>query len=392
MTPSHSAPRRSRTPVIAAGVGVLALLAIGIVPRITRHRALVAEARAASDTIPSTSVATATRGKPGPLVLPGTLQPLHEAVVYARAAGYVRHWSTDIGAHVGPGQTLATIEAPEVDQEVQQARAQLHQAEATLTLAKNDLDRWRSLARDSAVSRQELDQKTASYEASAATASAARANLERLTSVQGYNRVVAPFAGVVTARNVDVGTLVSPGTGSASSAGGTGGQGLFRVAQTDTMRVYINVPQALAATVHVGDAASISVPELHGQSFGGSVARTADALDPTTRTLLVEVDVPNARHALLAGSFAQVQLATASNAQPVIVPANALLVNTSGTQVIVVDERGIAHYRRVDVGRDYGATVEVLSGVDDGETVVLNPSDDVRDGSHVKPVRTPAAK
>lgn len=392
MTPTAPTPRRARTPVIATGVAVIALLAIGIIPRIARHRTLVAEARAASDTVPATSVATATRGKPGPLVLPGTLQPLHEAVVYARAAGYVRHWSADIGAHVGRGQTLATIEAPEVDQEVQQARAQLHQAEATLTLAKNDLHRWQSLARDSAVSRQELDQKTAAYEASAATASAARANLQRLSSVQGYSRVVAPFAGVVTARNVDVGTLVSPGTGGAAAAGGTGGQGLFRVAQTDTMRVYVNVPQALAATVRVGDAAAVSVPELHGQNFAGTVARTADALDPATRTLLVEVDVPNARHALLAGSSSQVQLATTPNAQPVVVPANALLVNTNGTQVIVVDDRGIAHYRRVDVGRDYGATVEVLSGVSDGETVVLNPSDDVRDGHRVKPVRAPAAK
>ena len=185
---------------------------------------------------------------------------------------------------------------------------------------------------------------------------------------------------------------VACGGGNATNPGGTGGQGLFRVAQTDTMRVYINVPQTLAATVHVGDVAAVSVPELHGQSFTGRVVRTADALDPTTRTLLVEIDVPNVRHTLLAGSFAQVQLATAPTAQPISVPANALLVNTNGTQAIVVDDRGIAHYRRVEVGRDYGATVEVLSGVDDGETVVLNPSDDVKDGHRVKPVRAPAAK
>jgi RND family efflux transporter MFP subunit len=388
--PPHPA-RRSRTALFGTLGAVAVLLAIGIIPRVERHRALAAEVRAADDTLVAATVSTASLSKPAPLVLPGTLQPLHEAVVYARAAGYVQRWFADIGTHVGAGQTLATIEAPEVDQEVQQARAQLSQAQATLALAKNDLERWQSLARDSAVSRQELDQKTAAYQSSAATASAARANLDRLTSVQGYSRVVAPFAGVVTARNVDVGTLVNPGTGGASTGTGTGGQGLFRVAETDTMRVYVDVPQSLAPSVRVGSSAAVSVPELHGRSFDGRVVRTADALDPNTRTLLVEVDVPNPDRALLAGSSAQVQLGTATQ-QAVVVPANALLVNTAGTQVVVVDAQHVAHYHRVDVGRDYGATVEILSGVSPGDTVVLNPGDDVRDGHRIKPVQSAAPK
>jgi len=312
---------------------------------------------------------------------------LHEAVVYARSAGYVRRWYADIGSTVKNGQVLATIEAPEVDQEVQQAQAQLNQANASLALAKSDLDRWKSLARDSAVSQQELDEKTAAYQASAATANAQRANVQRLTSVQGFSKVAAPFAGTVTARNVDVGTLVSPGT----SGAGTGGLGLFRVSQTDTMRVYVNVPQSLAPSIHVGQKASVSLAEQRDRVFSGMVARTAEALDPGTRTLLVEVDVANTDHTLLAGSFVQVNLATGGMVAPIVVPANALLFNAGGTQIVVIDDHNIAHYHKVAVGRDYGATVEILSGVDEGATVALNPSDDIRDGHAVKPVKQPAA-
>jgi RND family efflux transporter MFP subunit len=326
------------------------------------------------------------RAKSEPLDLPGTLQPLHEAVMYARSAGYVRHWYADIGAHVSAGEILATIEAPEVDQQVQEAQAQLKQATATLALAESDLDRWKSLAHDSAVSQQELDQKTAAYQASAATANAQRANLQRLTSVQGYSRVTAPFAGVVTARNVDVGALVSPGT----SGAGTGGAGLFRVSQTDTMRVYVNVPQSLVPSIHVGQSASVSLSEQQGRTYTGRVARTSDALDPATRTLLVEVDVANTDHSLLSGSFVQVGLTTAGMQPAIVVPANALLVNATGTQVIVVDDHNVAHYHKVTVGRDYGATVEILSGVDEGAIVALNPSDQIRDGHQIRPVKVPA--
>jgi membrane fusion protein, multidrug efflux system len=388
MKNQSSSPRRSRKALPILAVVVAILLAIGIIPRISQRHALAAEVIAASDSVLPTSVATAIRAKSGPLVLPGTLQPLHEAVVYARSAGYVRRWYADIGARVSAGQVLATIEAPEVDQEVQQAQAQLKQASATLALAKNDLDRWKSLARDSAVSQQELDQKTATYEAGVATANAQRANVQRLTSVQGYSKIMAPFAGVVTARNVDVGALVSPGT----SGAGTGGLGLFRVSQTDTMRVYVNVPQSLVSSIHVGQRADVSLAEQRGRSFAGEVARTADALDPGTRTLLVEIDVANADHSLLAGSFVQVNLATSGMVAPVVVPANALLFNAGGTQVILVDDHNVAHYHTVAVGRDYGATVEILSGIEPGATVALNPSDDIRDGHAIRPVKVPAAR
>ena len=387
MTSMTHTERRSRATLPVVMILVAILLAIGIVPRIAQRRTLASQVKSATDSIIPASVATARRLGSASLTLPGTLQPLHEAVVYSRSAGYVRKWYADIGQRVTAGQVLATIEAPEVDQEVQQAQAQLKQANATLALARSDLDRWKSLARDSAVSQQELDQKTAAYEASLATAGAQRANVQRLTSVQGYSRVLAPFSGVVTARNVDVGTLVSPGT----SGAGTGGAGLFRVSQTDTMRVYVNVPQSLVSAVRVGQHAGVSLAEQKGRSYAGQVVRTADALDPATRTLLVEIDVANAERSLLAGSFVQVDLSTTAVVSPVTVPANALLFNSAGTQVIVVDGNGVAHYHAVTVGRDYGATVEILSGVEDGATVVLNPSDEIRDGHRIRVVRAAKA-
>ncbi|MEO7041322.1 MAG: efflux RND transporter periplasmic adaptor subunit [Gemmatimonadaceae bacterium] len=383
MTQPPPTRRRSRAGIIIFIAVVAVLLAIGIVPRITQQRSLAAEVSAASDTMVSTSVSTAVRSKSQPLNLPGTLQPLHEAVVYARSAGYVRQWYADIGAHVKAGQVLATIEAPEVDQQVQEAEAQLKQAGASLALAKNDLDRWKSLARDSAVSQQELDQKTAAYEASLATVNAQHANVQRMTSLQGFSRVVAPFAGLVTARNVDVGALVSPGT----SGAGTGGAGLFRVSQTDTMRVYVNVPQSLVTAIHVGQEATVSLSGQTHAPYTGRVVRTSDALDPSTRTLLVEVDVANSDRSLLSGSFVQVALATSAMQPAIVIPANALLVNSAGTQVVVIDDHNIAHYHKVAVGRDYGATVEILSGVDEGAVVALNPSDQIRDGRAVRPVK-----
>lgn len=384
MTNPRVTPHRSRTALIALLAIVLVLLAIGIIPRITQRRALSSEVNAASDSVLSVTVATASRQQGAPLSLPGTLQPLHEAVVYARSAGYVRKWYADIGARVTSGEVLATIEAPEVDQDVMQGQAQLKQANANLALAKSDLDRWQSLARDSAVSQQELDQKTAAYEAASATSNAQRANLDRLTSLQGYTRVLAPFAGTVTARNVDVGALVSPG----ASGSGTGGAGLFRVSQTDTMRVYISVPQSLTPAIRVGQIANVSLAEQRGRVFAGRVTRTADALDPATRTLLVEVDVDNKDRSLLAGSFVQVELSTNAMVSPITVPANALLFNAAGTQVVVIDAHNVAHYHKVTVGRDYGATVQILSGIDDGSTIALNPSDEIQDGHVVRPVRS----
>jgi multidrug efflux pump subunit AcrA (membrane-fusion protein) len=384
----------SRKPLYVIGLVVVVLLVIGIVPRISQRRALAADVQAASDTITPVSVVTATRAKRGPLSLPGTIQALHETMVYARSSGYVRRWYTDIGRHVRAGQVLADIESPEVDQDVQQGRANLKQANAALALAKSDLDRWKSLERDSAVSQQELDQKVAAYEANLAAVHAQEANVQRLSSLQGYEKIVAPFAGTITARNLDVGTLVQPGAQSAIGSGsgaasgaGMGGQGLFRIEQTDTMRVYVSVPQSFAPAITVGQAAQVGVQEMHGRTFPGRVARTAAALDPSTRTLLVEVDVPNTDHTLLAGSFAQVTLSPMAAASPILAPANALLFDQNGTQVATVGTDNVVHYHKVEVGRDYGATVEILSGIDEGATLLLNPSEDIPDGRTVKPMR-----
>jgi len=391
-SPSPSRPPRThaaKAPLLAVVFVIVALLAIGIVPRITQKHALASEVRAATDTVVPVSVGKATRAKGGPISLPGTVQALHESIVYARSAGYVRRWYVDIGQHVRAGQLLADIESPELDQEVQQARATLKQATASLELARSDLERWRALDRDSAVSRQELDQKVAAYDVGTATVNAQRANLERLTSLQAYERITAPFTGTVTQRNLDVGTLVAPGAGGTSGGtpAGSSGQGLFRVAQTDTMRVYINVPQALAPAMHPGLKANVTLQERRDHVFGGTVVRTADALDPATRTLLVEVQVPNPDRMLLSGSYAQVEIDPGATVLPVTVPANALLVDANGTRVATLDANNVIHYHPVEIGRDYGAVVEILSGIEAEATIVLNPSDDLHDGTTVKPVR-----
>jgi RND family efflux transporter MFP subunit len=388
---THTAPpsaptSTSRKPIYIVGLVVIGLLIIGILPRLSQRKVLAADVRAASDTVLPVSVTTATHAKRGPLSLPGTIQALHETMVYARSSGYVRRWYTDIGQPVKAGQVLADIESPEVDQDLLQGRANLKQANAELALAKSDLDRWKSLERDSAVSQQELDQKVATYEASLAAVHAQEANVQRLGSLQGYEKIVAPFAGTITARNLDVGTLVQPGAQSGGSSVGTGGPGLFRIEQSDTMRVYVNVPQSFAAAVAIGQPAQVQIQENRDRLFPGRVVRTADALDPSTRTLLVEVDVPNTDHALLAGSFGQVTLTPKAATSPIIVPASSVLFDEQGTRVAIVDQNHTVHYQKVEVGRDYGATVEVLSGVDEGATILLNPSSDIPEGRLVKPV------
>jgi RND family efflux transporter MFP subunit len=207
--------------------------------------------------------------------------------------------------------------------------------------------------------------------------------------LQSYERITAPFTGTVTQRNLDVGTLVSPGTGGTSGGtpAGSTGQGLFRIAQTDTMRVYVNVPQAMAPAMRPGLAAKVTLQEQGPHAYVGKVVRTADAIDPTTRTLLVEVQVPNPDRSLLSGSYAQVGIDPGASILPITVPANALLFDAKGTRVATLDEHNVVHFHNVQVGRDYGAAVEILSGIPDGATVVLNPSDDLHDGSEVKPVR-----
>jgi len=369
--------RSGRRAVLAVGGALLlaALLAAGVLPRLARQRELREETRLVTGVVPTVTVAEAHEGDASrALSLPGTIQGLHETALHARADGYVRRTLVDMGTPVRAGQPLAEVEMPELDQELAEGRAALAQAQATLELARATLARWEELVREDAATKQELDEKRAAHDVARATADAARANVERLGTLRRYGTVVAPFAGVVTARNVDVGSLVSAGGGA---------RPLFTIAQADTVRILTSVPQSAAPAVRVGQAAEVAVQELGGEPFRGRVTRTAQALDPATRTLPVEIQVPNGDRRLLPGMYAQVSLALASDAPPLLVPANTLVIRADGPQVATVVD-GRIRFAKVRLGRDFGTEVEVLDGVAAHTLLVVNPGDDVADGVAVR--------
>jgi RND family efflux transporter MFP subunit len=396
-------PASTRRVVAAASVVLVVLVALlvnAFLPRRATSRELAADA-AAPDPAPVVQVATvqpAANG--GNLLLPGTIQPLHEGVIYARVGGYVKSWRADIGTVVRAGDVLARIDAPELDQQVQQAQHQAAQARAALGLAKADLDRWRALAADSAVSREELDQKSATYDAAVANTGAADANVRRLTEMQNFTQVTAPFAGVITARNVDIGSLITA-SGATSAAVATAGDApaagsLFRLAQTDTVRTYISVPESYTTAIAPGLVADVTVQELPGRTFTGHVVRTAHALDVSSRTLLTEIDVPNPGFSLLPGMYANVTMHLVQRTPPMLLPASALVIRSSGTQVMVLDntqpgQLATVHLRPVGIGRDYGGTIEV-TGLAAQTPVVADPSADLVDGMRVRIATATAAR
>jgi RND family efflux transporter MFP subunit len=308
--------------------------------------------------------------KPKELILPGTFQAFQETTIYPRINGYVKSWKADIGDNVKEGQLLAEIETPEVDQ-------QRAQAKANYDIAKVTADRWRDLAAKKVVSAQENDEKQKAAEA-------ARANLEQLEKTQGFKEIVAPFGGSISARNIDVGTLVTAGTGNA-------GTPLFRIVQSDPLRVYVYVPQTNAPSIHEGLAAKILVQEFPGQNFDGGVTRAAGALDPQSRTMQVEVQVPNHEGKLYAGMYGQVKFLLADENAPIVVPANAFLFRTEGPQVATVAKDNRIHWQTIRVGRDFGTQLEVLDGLAENTGVVINPTDDLAEGIQVqlKPAEKP---
>jgi len=369
-----------RRAAVAAGI-VLVLVVVGAVPRVRRAHALERSAREDSLAGVGVTVATAHRAAAeGDLALTGTVQALHETNVYPRADGYVQKWLTDIGTRVKAGQLLAVVETPEIDRQLDQAQADLMRAQTTATLAKRNLERWQRLERDSAVSAEELDEHQSAYDDAAASVRSARANAGRFAALKGYAQVTAPFAGIVTARNVDVGMLVAPAT-----APGT--RGLFTIAQTDTVRIMVSVPQAEVAWIRKGQQADIVLPNA-GRTVKGAVMRTSNSLDAEARTLTVEVDAPNRDAVLLPGMYGEVHFHLGGGPTPVRVPAGALVFRPEGTQVALVGADDVVHYIKVALGRDYGSEVEVLGGVQDGARLVLNPSDDVVEGLKVHVVGT----
>ena len=320
------------------------------------------------------------------LALPGTLQGFVQSPIAARASGYVKRWYKDIGSRVEKGELLAELETPEIDQQLSQAVAAREQAASSLTLATSSMQRWEALRKKDAVSQQELDERRSGDAQARANLAAADANVERLRQLEGFKRVVAPFAGVITRRNVDVGDLID--------AGGAG-RALFMLTQTDPLRVYVNVPQSYAQLIKPGQEVSVTQAELLGQTFHGKVARTSASIDAATRTMQIEVSLPNRDGALLPGAYVQVSLPLQSS-KALTISTNALLFRGEGMRVAVVDSASRVRLRPIKIGRNYGETVEVLDGIAGTDQLVLNPSDSLAEGDQVAiapaPIAAPAVK
>jgi RND family efflux transporter MFP subunit len=406
----HGHERRRPSALVLIFIGLLIVATLigaffaGFLPHQKRQTELVAQAKTDDETAPIVNVTPVERssGK-SELVLPGNVQAIAEAPVLSRATGYVKQRFVDIGDRVKEGQILAEIDAAELDNQVRQLKATVEQTNASLEQAtanlqqgrtneqlyKTTADRWATLVEKGAVSRQENDTYQAQYQAQRATVQAlekainvaksnigaAEANLARLTNMQGYLKVRAPFAGVITIRNVDVGALVNEGSTL-----------LFRIAQTDRLRIYVNVPQSDAAAVRVGQPSKIILSDLPSREFLGLVTRTANSLDPSSRTLLAEIQVPNTAGLLMPGMYAQVNFITSRSEPPLLIRGDALVIRANGPQVAVVMPDQTVHFQTIALGRDYGDRIEVLSGLKAGQQLVINPGDSIEEKAKVKPV------
>jgi RND family efflux transporter MFP subunit len=392
-TPADGAPQHPhphRAPILRraklAGAVAIALLLLGAAAVLVQ-RGVHANALEAATTELNQQFVITTNALPAkgghPLSLPGTLQGIIESPIYARSSGYVLRWTRDIGSRVNKGEVLAEIDTPEIDQQLSQAVAARQQAAASLELAKSSAERWEALRKKDAVTQQELNERNSAYLQAQANLAAAEANVRRLQKTEEFKRVLAPFSGVVTSRGVEVGDLINGGNGGAGSA-------LFRLAQVDTLRVYVYVPQAYAQRIKAGDKVEVTQAELPGRSFSGTVARTAGAIDAATRTMQIEINLPNQENALLAGAYVQVSLPVSGSANALLVPSNVLLFRPEGPCVAVVGANGKVRLQTVALGHDLGNKIEILSGVTPAQNLVVNPADSLADGDTVQ-VRQPKA-
>jgi membrane fusion protein, multidrug efflux system len=376
----HERHRQTRRKgyLLAAVLGFIfvVIAVIGISMRLSESRALAKETEDIA--VPTVDVVHPSSEPPqSELELPSTLQAYIEAPIYARTTGYLRRWYKDIGSKVSKGELLADIETPEVDQELQQARAARDQASAQLKLAQSSAKRWENLQKMDAVSQQETDERSSSYIQGEANLNAAEANVRRLEQLESFKHIYAPFSGVITTRNTDVGSLVNAGNGGPT-------QQLFVIAQIDPIRIYVSVPEVDSPSIHKGVKVDIEVPALIGKHFTGSVVRTAEAIDPATRTLNTEIDVPNPKGQLLPGSYAQVHLALNQQVQRLTLPSNALLFRAEGPRAAVVGADSKVELRPIAIGRDFGNTVEIISGLQPADAVVVSPSDSLENGQVVR--------
>jgi multidrug efflux pump subunit AcrA (membrane-fusion protein) len=420
-------PDAKRTPwgrFILLAIAVIVLMAVlfvaGYLPRHAREKGIQADAHAEETAIPIVNVAKIKKSPPtSELLLPGSMIPVTEAYIFARSSGYIKKRYVDIGDRVKEGQLLAEVDAPDLDQQVVQAQAALSQAKANLNqmqaaldqakaqerLTKLTLDRWVVLVAKGVLAKQEGDQKQADFDNATAlvhvaeaniraaqdNVHASEANLSRLNDLQGYEKIRAPFTGVITSRSVDEGSLISAsGAGQGtpplgSTSANSNGAELFREAQVGTLRILENVPQAYASSIRVGMPATVTLQENTHRKYAGKVTRTASSIDTNTRTLLTEVQVVNTDGSLLPGMYANIQFIGERQDPPLLAPGDSLVTRANGTQLAVVGPGNKIHFQMVQLGRDYGSEIEITGGLQGGETVVINPSDDVREGAEVKP-------
>ncbi|MGH9495107.1 MAG: efflux RND transporter periplasmic adaptor subunit [Candidatus Sulfotelmatobacter sp.] len=383
--PPDMPPASPRTALMIVGVLIAILLiagAVTLMDHASHERALASETE--RETIPTVAVVHPLAERPDEeLVLPGTLQAYAESPIYARTSGYLVRWYKDIGSRVKEGELLATIDTPEVDQELNQSKAARQQIVAQMDLAKISADRWENLRKTDSVSAQEADTQLSGYKQAQANLAASDANVKRLEQLEGFKRVYAPFSGVLTKRNVDPGALINAGAGAA-------GRELFDIARVDPLRVYASVPQAYMPYIKVGSNTTVTLQEFPGKKFLGKIARTAESIDPNTRTLLTEVDVPNKDQRLLPGSFGEVHFAIGSNVDKVTIPVNAMLFRSQGAQVAVIGPDNKVELKPINIGKDYGASLEILGGVSVQDQIVINPPDSLEDGQQVNVAAAPS--
>lgn len=374
---SSAAPEKSHRLRLLAIVVILLVVggAFSVARRFSERKALADETEVLS--VPTVAVVKpAAEPSSDELVLPAQLQAFVESPIYARTNGYLLRWYKDIGSHVKKGELLASIDTPEVDQELSQAKAARQQIQAQLELAKTSAERWNNLRKSDSVSQQEADQETSAYTQAQANLAAADANVHRLNDMESFKNIYAPFSGVITQRNTDVGALISAGSSS-------GQKGLFNLAQLDPLRVYVSIPQIYSPSVRPGMTAYIELDEYPGQKFVGKVVRSADAIDPATRTLLTEVDVDNGNGRLLPGAYAQVHFAIPVPMTRISVPVNVLLFRAEGPRIAVVGPDKKIKLKPVVIGRDFGTKVEILNGLNADDQIVVNPADSLEDGEQV---------
>jgi RND family efflux transporter MFP subunit len=379
-TPSEKAPQShnwGRVIVVCTILIIIGLL-IGGVPRWFAHRELLAATR--DDSAVMVAVASPVPGAiSSSTPIPAEVQAFVDASIHARASGFLKKWYVDIGDSVTNGQLLAEIETPELDQQIGQARAEVDQAKASLDLAQTTSDRWQSLLKTSSVSDQETAEKIADFNLKKADMEAAQANLQRLEELKNFDRVTAPFDGTITVRNTDIGQLIAAASGPE----------LFHLAQTNPLRVYVRVPQPLIHAVEAKQKAELTFQELPGRVFEAIVTRTAGAVDITSRTLQVELEVPNPKGEILSGSYAQVRFREAGGTPPLTISDNALIFRAEGLQMALVDDNNKVHLTTVKLGRDFGSTIEVLDGIKATDRVILNPPDAIAEGMSVSIAPTP---